>query len=116
MAQEPSSAAKSAYYIAKDEYSTAAQDLTGAAWLAGFTGTASIAMIVAWTAERILTSQIPILGWVTLALTAAALLNLARVYFLSFRPARNALMEAKKRVRRDCLEREWPTNFCDEIK
>lgn len=112
--KEPCISALRALGTAKDNYNVAWQEFMNAAAALGFTGTASVAVLIAWATEKLVSRAIPIVGWILLGLDAFLLGRLAAAYYL-FTKARDQLNAAKERVRNDCPNACWPENVLREM-
>lgn len=111
--REPCGPAVQALGSAKDEYNATKEDLYQLAAALGFTGGASVAVLVAWVAATVAAGWVPVVGWILVGASAALLGALASAY-VAFRRARSALRAAKETVRQACPRACWPDNVLRE--
>lgn len=112
--KEPCISALRALGTAKDEYNIAWQEFMNAAAALGFTGSATVAVLIAWAVEKIASRAIPVVGWILGGIDALLLARLAWSYY-KFTGARDNLNAAKERVRSDCPSGCWPDNVLREM-
>ena len=98
---------------AKGKYNAAKQDLEHLAAAFGFAAGGSVALLVAFVAEKIAVKFIPVIGWISVFVDGA-LLGMLLAAYIGFRIARTQLEDAKAEVRTRCPRKCWPENVLKE--